>query len=233
MSKNNENNTILALLFEKQHYHLLAIVLLILGLFFLFSLKDFTKGTFLGITTSVWILLAFVLPIIHQVFVMIIWRLELHLSLVSRKLGSLGFLLYGFIFMILFLSRFLILMVLAIANSNTLILGDYSIHITLTMIFFLLGLYLIYSVERYFGIKRALGIDHFDSSYRKNSLLKKGIFRFIGNSMYVVGFLLFYIPGLVFSSLAALLMALIHHIYIWVHYYVTEKPDMERIYGKS
>jgi len=233
MTKNSEDDSIPSLLYEKQQYHLIAIILLTISLFFLFSLNDFTKGTFLGITTSIWIIIAFIIPIVHQVFVLIIWRFELHLSLVSKKFGSLGFILYGIIFMILFLSRFLVLFALAIANSNTLILGDYSIHITLIMIFFLLGLYLIYSVERFFGIKRALGIDHFDDNYRKKSLVKKGIFRFIDNSMYVVGFLLFYIPGLVFSSLAAILIAFIHHIYIWVHYYVTEKPDMSRIYGQN
>jgi len=29
----------------------------------------------------------------------------------------------------------------------------------------------------------------------------------------------------------ALLLAGFNHLYIWVHYYCTEKPDMERIYG--
>ncbi|MHA1946493.1 MAG: methyltransferase [Candidatus Hodarchaeales archaeon] len=230
MIKIDKNSPRFSLLFEKQHYHLLAIISLMISLFFLFSLTDFTKGSFLGITTQTWILFAFVIPIIHQVYVMVVWRLELHLSLVSRKLGSLGFFLYGFLFMILFLSRFLVLFVLAISNADTLILWDYSIHIILTVIFLLLGVYLVYSVEKYFGIKRALGIDHFDSSYSKNSLVKKGIFKYMDNSMYLVGFLLFYIPGLLFSSLAALLMAFIHHIYIWVHFYFTELPDMKRIY---
>jgi hypothetical protein len=233
MLKTDEEQSILSLIFEKQQYHVLAVVLLIISLFFLFSLEDFTKGAFLGLSTTSWILFAFIIPLVHQIFVMVIWRLELHLSLISRKLGSLGFVIYGIIFMILFLSRFLILIPLAIANSNTLILGNYSIHIILILIFLLLGLYLGYSVERFFGIKRALGIDHFDLSYRNNGLIKKGIFRYIDASMYIVGFLLFYIPGLVFSSLSALLMALIHHIYIWVHYYVTEKPDMNRIYAKE
>lgn len=223
----------LSVVFEKQQYHLLTIIIFSLLFFLLFSLNDFTKGSFLGITTTNLIFAAFCLPIIHQVFVMIVWRLELHLSLVSRILGSWGFPMYGFIFMILFISRFLILLVLAIANSNTLILGDYIIHMILITIFFFLGLYLIYSVERFFGIKRALGIDHFDRSYKQANLVHQGIFQYISNAMYVVGFLLFYIPGLLFSSFAALLMALVHHLYIWVHYYSTEKPDMIRIYGRE
>jgi hypothetical protein len=230
MVKNDKNNTSISLLLEKQQYHLLAIILLVMILLFLFSLTDFNKGSLLGITTQIWILFAFAIPVMHQVYVMVVWRLELHLSLVSRKLGSLGFSLYSFLFMILFLSRFLVLFLLAISNADTLMLWDYSIHIILTMIFLLLGVYLVYSVEKYFGIKRALGIDHFDSSYSKNSLVKQGIFKYMDNSMYLVGFLLFYVPGLIFSSLAALLMAFLHHIYIWVHFYFTELPDMKRIY---
>lgn len=229
----SKDHSTLSLVFEKQQYHLISIMLFLLPIFLLFSLEDFTKGSFLGIKTPILIFAAFGLPIIHQVFVMIVWRLELHLSLVSRILGSWGFPFYGVIFMILFLSRFLILLALAIANSNTLILGDYIIHVILIAIFLFLGLYLIYSVERFFGIKRALGIDHFDRSYKQANLVHQGIFQYISNPMYVVGFLLFYIPGLLFSSFAALLIALVHHLYIWVHYYSTEKPDMIRIYGKE
>ncbi len=49
--------------------------------------------------------------------------------------------------------------------------------------------------------------------------------------MYVFGLLIFWIPGLLTASSPALLVALFSHIYIWVHYYSTEKPDMARIYG--
>jgi len=51
--------------------------------------------------------------------------------------------------------------------------------------------------------------------------------------MYVYAFLLFWAIGLIFSSKAALVIALFSHIYIWVHYYSTERPDMEYIYGVS
>jgi len=32
---------------------------------------------------------------------------------------------------------------------------------------------------------------------------------------------------------AALAVALFNHLYIWVHYYATELPDMARIYGAA
>ena len=231
MAQADNSSTSLYKIFEKQQYHLFALILLTIILFFLFSLNDFIKGSFLGITTQIWIILTFIVPIVHQIFVMVVWRLELHLSLVSRKFGSFGFPLYGFLFMILFLTRFLILFILGQSNAGTFVFGDYSIHIVFIMMILPLGGYLVYSVVRFFGIKRALGIDHFDNEYRGKSLVKQGIFKYMDNSMYIVGFLLFYIPGLMFSSLAALIMAFLHHIYIWVHFYFTELPDMNRIYG--
>ena len=33
-----------------------------------------------------------------------------------------------------------------------------------------------------------------------------------------------------FASVAALAVALFNHLYIWVHYFATERPDMQRIY---
>ena len=50
------------------------------------------------------------------------------------------------------------------------------------------------------------------------------------NSLGFVSALL-WIIGLVFLSQGALLVALFSHVYIWVHYYTTELPDMRRIYG--
>jgi hypothetical protein len=49
--------------------------------------------------------------------------------------------------------------------------------------------------------------------------------------MYAFGFLLIWFPGLWYASLAALAAALFSHLYIWVHYYCTERPDMQRIYA--
>jgi hypothetical protein len=49
--------------------------------------------------------------------------------------------------------------------------------------------------------------------------------------MYVFGFLLFWIPALWFASAAALCAALFNHVYIWVHYFATERPDMQHIYA--
>ena len=93
--------------------------------------------------------------------------------------------------------------------------------------------YLFYSVARYFTFRRALGIDHFDPSYRTKPLERRGIFRFTRNGMYTFGLLVVWLPGLYAASKAALLAALFHHASIWVHYACTELPDMRRLYGAA
>ena len=64
-------------------------------------------------------------------------------------------------------------------------------------------------------------------------MVKQGIFRFSSNAMYVFGFFLLWVPGILGQSKAALLVAAFNHLYIWVHYYFTEQPDMEIIYGRK
>jgi len=93
-------------------------------------------------------------------------------------------------------------------------------------------IYLFYSVIRYFTIKRAYGIDHFDKNYNEPYVIG-GIFRYTDNGMYVYGLLILYLPGLLLFSKAALIVALFNHVYVWVHYYCTERPDMKAIYGKT
>ena len=104
----------------------------------------------------------------------------------------------------------------------------------ISLILLALGIYGQYSVFKYFGINRAFGIDHFQPEKYKNiSFVNKGIFKYTSNGMYKIVFLLLWIPGILFQSKAALLAALFQHIYIWIHYYFTELPDMKFIYGKS
>ncbi len=76
-----------------------------------------------------------------------------------------------------------------------------------------------------------MGIDHFDKSYRDRPFVREGIFRFTRNSMYVFGLLILWIPGLLYASKAALLIALFNHVYVLVHYHCTERPVMRRIYA--
>jgi protein-S-isoprenylcysteine O-methyltransferase Ste14 len=146
--------------------------------------------------------------------------------------GSLGFDTYAAGFSILGIARVAAVFMLAISNRDTLHV-DLKVLRVVALIAALPAAYLFYSVKHYFSFKRAFGIDHFDESYRSLPLVRKGIFRFTRNGMYVFGFCVLWVPGLWFASAAALIVALFNHLYIWVHYYSTELPDMKRIYGES
>ena len=87
-------------------------------------------------------------------------------------------------------------------------------RISITRIFAVLGIYAMYCVLRYFGLKRAAGADHFDPRYRDMSFVRQGIFRFTSSGMYVYAFLLFWAIAVGFDSSAALAVAAFSHVYI-------------------
>jgi len=156
--------------------------------------------------------------------------LELFYNSISKVFGENGFLFFKIGFAILFVSRLLTIILLAISNANTLQINHIFAYAIASLLFFPC-VYLFYSVKKYFGIDRAFGNDHFYPNELKNEpFVKKGIFKYTSNSMYVFGFLILYIPGLLLLSKAALLVAVFNHIYIWVHYYFTELPDIKVIY---
>lgn len=168
-------------------------------------------------------------PVAHQVFVWLAWRLQLQSGLTAR---AMGFRVYLWVFFILLGSRYLTLLALAWADRGTLNL-TLPTRVLATAPLLLLGGYAAYSVKRYFGFTRAAGADHFDASYRDMPLVDQGVFRFTSNGMYAFVFLLFWAFAIWFASAAALLVAAFSHLYVWVHYYATEKPDMEYLYGAA
>lgn len=174
-----------------------------------------------------WSAVAF--PVAHQIYVWLAWRLELQCAATSKTIGFHG---YVIIFFILFFGRFVSLFTLAWLDRGSLNLNTIPLSI-ITMLLALPGFYAMYSVKRYFGMARAAGADHFDSRYRNMPLVKKGIFRFTNNGMYVYAFLLFWAIAVGLNSNAALTVAAFSHVYIWVHYYATEKPDMDFLYSAA
>jgi hypothetical protein len=152
--------------------------------------------------------------------------------LISRWFGKNGFTYYAVGFAFLFTSRLIAIILLAISNRNTLSLPP-TMALIFTIVLLLPALYTFYSVHKYFGIKRALGIDHFDKTYRNVPFVKEGIFKFTDNAMYAYGLFILWMPGLLLFSKAALMVAMFNHIYVWVHYYCTELPDIHYIYGKK
>ena len=202
-----------------QLLHLISLVILLI--------TSWLSWTYVDKPLMPFFWLAITIPIVHQVFVWLSWRFELRSSLTSQFLGFKGYLV---IFFILFGSRFLALLTLAWLDRGSLGLQMLP-QTVISMMLLLPGMYAMYSVKRYFGMSRAAGADHFDPGYRTMPLVRRGMFRFTGNAMYVYAFLLFWAIAIGFNSSAALIVAAFSHLYIWVHFYCTEKPDMDYIYG--
>jgi hypothetical protein len=217
-------------MFEKQGWHFFFLLLLLVGVAAL-AQGDMLMGQLWGIGTQVWFWIAIAVPIVHQIFVWLFWRLELHHELITDWFGESGFPVYKIGFTILFAARPISILLLGIANYNTLTYPPVLMYAA-AVILLVPGIYTMYSVVHYFGIDRAYGIDHFDPAYRDKPFVKQGMFKYTDNAMYKFGFLILWSIALLTLSKAALLAAVFNHLYIWVHFYFTELPDIRRIYGQ-
>ncbi|MDR1529650.1 MAG: phosphatidylethanolamine N-methyltransferase family protein [Burkholderiales bacterium] len=214
--------------------HCAILAVLLIGVF-IASQNISLSGSFLGLATPVWLIVATVVPILHQFYVWFCWRVELNTHAISQYFGAqTGFRLYAAIFILFFASRFFSIAALAYSNAQCAPGGEHMRIAGMIVACFLFApsFYLIYSVHRYFGFTRAFGIDHFEpDTYRDIPFVKQGIFRFSQNAMYVYGFLMLWIPAFWFLSPAALVSAAFSHLYIWAHYFCTELPDIRFIYA--
>ncbi|WP_228851758.1 phosphatidylethanolamine N-methyltransferase family protein [Aegicerativicinus sediminis] len=219
-------------IFKYQLWHFLILIALLTGIYFYINNDaSVLYGELFGFKTSLWLLAAIISPIVHQLYVLVCWRSELFYNSFSKKFGKDAFNLYKIGFAILILSRIVTLTLLAISNHKTFNINNILTSI-IAGILLVPTVYLFYSVKKYFGMDRAFGIDHFKpEEFKSKPFVKKGIFKYTSNGMYIFGFLILYIPGLIAQSKAALLVALFSHIYIWVHYYFTELPDIKLIYS--
>jgi len=216
-----------------QIWHILLLSLLLYAINFCIN-NDETiyYGSLWNISTESWFILSVLSPIIHQIYVLVCWRYELFYNGISNLLGKNGFRIYKICFAILILSRPILVTMLSISNTMTLTIDPIATYI-ISLILLIPAIYLFYSVKKYFGMDRAFGLDHFQPEKLKNEpFVKKGIFKYTSNGMYTFGFFILWIPGILFQSKAALLVASFQHIYIWVHYYFTELPDIKTIYEK-
>ena len=218
--------------FKSQHWHLLLLLLLLTGIYFYVGYdSSVLQGQLWGISTRAWLIIAILSPILHHLYVLICWRLELYYNSLTKAFGENGFQYYKIGFAILFASRLVTIILLAIANAETLNM-NYVLACLITAIISVPAIYLFYSVRKYFGFDRAFGIDHFQPEiYKTRPFVRQGIFKYTSNGMYIFGFLVLWVPGLLLLSKAAIVLALFNHLYIWVHYFFTELPDIKVIYG--
>jgi hypothetical protein len=220
-------------LFRNQLWHGLSVVILVaIAQLFVIRSPGASRGSLWGVETTTWFWVAIAIPIIHQVYVWLVWRLELYANTFSSLLGvEKSFAIYSAGFSVLFVGRLIAIIVLALSNRESVSIPPYLAYPVAAAVT-VASVYLFYSVRKYFTIARAFGIDHFDKGYDV-PYVKGGIFRFTNNGMYVYGLTILYLPGLLLSSQSALMVALFNHLYIWVHYYCTERPDMRTIYGSA
>lgn len=229
--KNDTLNVPTRFLFKGQFQHILLLACLVPGAIYLAS-PVLDGSTWLGIPDRTWFYATILLAIIHQVVGWFVLRFQLVLSLFSRLFGKYDMIIWGIIFFPLMLLRPVFTLGLGIADSGSL-QSFRVIQIIAGLILLIPAIYTGWSIEKYFGVPRALGGDHFRQKYRDMPLVKEGAFKYNSNAMYTFAFLLFWAIALLTGSIAALASALFQHAYIWVHMYCTENPDMEILYSKS
>lgn len=217
-------------IFYRQGYHFLAYILLGSSLYFLYTNWFQAQNKVWLISVGGWIILSWIFAGIFQAWIVLNWRLELHYTAISSRFGKAGFTLFRIGFITLGSMRFLSLIPISFLSSDPASIPEY-ISLSYIVITTPLILWTFYSVHFYFGINRVFGADHFDPNYRNSSLEKRGTFKYIPNSMYVLGLLLIYYPGFVCNSPLGLITAVGHHMMVWTHYFCTEKPDIQYIYG--
>lgn len=218
--------------YEGQVAHGLCLVALLALSIWLAGFEGVLDGSLFGISTRWWLILLIADTIVHQLIVLVAWRLELHGRKLTQLMGDTerAFRLYAVLFAVFFAARFVLVTLLAIGNRGTLNIEPW-IGYALAAAIAVPSAWLFYSVKTYFGFRRAFGIDHFDADARNWPMVREGIFKYTSNGMYVFGIGALWIPALALQSSAALLGAAFSHAYIWVHYLTVEKPDMRHIYG--
>ncbi len=218
--------------FQRQPLHLVLLVLLCGGLWLTGLIPGFWTSHSRGITVGAVVVASVVIGVVHQLWVLVFWRLQLRSSAISRHFGSSGFVIYCVGFVLLITARLISIVCLAPLNSGTLMV-PFGIRIVLVGVIAVLNVWGLYSVTRYFGMRRAFGLDHFDASVRHKGLVKGGAYRYTRNVMYLIVLPVFFVPGLLWGSVASLILGVFHYIYVWVHFYCTELPDMAVIYGNT
>ncbi|MGR3714545.1 MAG: methyltransferase [Shimia sp.] len=214
---------------EGQPQHLGLIVFLFLGATALLVASP-GGHRFFGLTAQTWAVTSIGLAILHQVIVAFIFRAELHRNLVTRLHGDADLAIWTRVFLPLLAARPITILITGLADDVP-IGTPHWLNIGLGISFVAIAIYGMHSVLTYFTIRRAVGGDHFREETAALPLVKDGIFKYTSNAMYGPIFLGLWGIALLCDSWNALVVAAFQHVYIWVHYYCTEKPDMEWIYG--
>jgi hypothetical protein len=213
---------------EGQVLHLGLIVLLVAGATALLHHPAFAPRV-LGLTSTGWALVSIWLAVIHQVIVAKVFRLQLHRGVMTRVFGDRDLAVWQAIFLPFLIARPLTLILVGWADPSRLT-GLRWLEIPLGLALIAVAIWVLHSVIVHFTIRRAVGGDHFREDIADLPIVREGAFAVTPNAMYGLAFLGLWGIALLFGSWNALVVALFQHVYIWVHWYLTEKPDMKRLY---
>ncbi len=214
---------------EGQPQHLgLAILLTIGALALLTTVSD--EPHLFGLTASGWAKVSIGLALAHQIIVAFAFRLQLHRNLLTRLFGENDMRLWAAIFLPFLVARPITVIFTGWADTAPITgarLPEVLVGLTLVAV----AVWGMHSTLVHFTIPRALGGDHFRDDIAAMPLVNRGAFAVTSNAMYGVVFLGLWGIAFLFGSWNALVVAFFQHVYIWVHMYCTETPDMEWIYG--
>lgn len=218
----------LAYLLHGQLRHALAAVVL-LAVAFALAAPVLGDSSFLGASDRAWFTACVGLAVVHQVVVVFGFRGQLGWAWFTRWFGRRDMGAWGLVFFPLLFARPLTLLALAVADAGSLAM-DPRLSTLIGLGLLVPSAYTLWSVKRYFGFARALGGDHFRVAYRELPMVTEGAFGWSSNAMYTYAFLGLWAFAFLAGSHAAVIAAMFQHGYIWVHWFCTEKPDMELIY---
>lgn len=212
-----------------QHQHAAAAVVLV-AIARALAAPALDGSTWLGVADRAWFWSVLGVSVVHQAYVWVAWRAQLGWGVFTRAFGAYDLAVHAAVFGPLMLARVLCLAALALADPGSLALPRW-VALALGVALLVPSSYTLYSVARYFGFVRALGADHFRTSFRAGGLVDDGAFAWSPNAMYTYGLLALWSVALLVGSHAALVAALFQHAFVWAHYAATERPDAALIYG--
>ncbi len=186
-------------------------------------------GSWLGWSGTAWLAAAIGVPVAHQLVAGVGWRVELVDRWFTRRFGANGLRVYGAAFFALFALRPVVVLGVSASDPGSLWEPGTAAFLAAAVIA-APAVWTFVSVARYFGIRRALGVDHFEPDFDE-PFVRRGAFAVVPNAMYVFGFLALWAIAVAAGSRAGLAAAGFQHALIWAHYRWIERPDMEVIYA--
>jgi hypothetical protein len=186
-------------------------------------------GRWLGLPGRTWMATAIAVPVAHQLVAGAGWRAELVARWFTRRFAGHGLRVFGAFFLPLFALRPVVVLGVAMADAGSL-WAPGAVSFATAMVLAAPAVWTFVSVARYFGIRRALGVDHFERDFDE-PFVRRGAFAIVPNAMYVLGFFALWAIAVAAGSWAALTAAAFQHAFIWAHFRWIERPDMQVIYG--